>query len=148
MCYTSLLNELSILVLGLQFWGASGTRTKLPSNRDSFRMLHLGQDVQTSHAIVSRPGKLPNQFTNTYWASSVKEIENALNWKWERGLLSLKFANSQSLVKSYISCVPHFPHLQRGSVIVGHLTWGAIEQIKFPASALSRCAVLEKTLEK
>lgn len=28
------------------------------------RMLHLGQDAQTDHAIVSRTGKLPVQFTN------------------------------------------------------------------------------------
>lgn len=46
-------------------------------------MLHLGQDAQTDHAVVSRPAKLPSQLTFIEQPMNVKKetIENALNWE-------------------------------------------------------------------
>ena len=46
-------------------------------------MLHLGQDAQTDHALVSRPAKLPSQLTFVEQPMNVKKetIENTLNWE-------------------------------------------------------------------
>lgn len=47
------------------------------------RMLLLGQDMQTDHAVVTRPGKQPNQFPNIEQPMNVRKeiIANALTWE-------------------------------------------------------------------
>lgn len=89
-------------------------------------MLHLGQDAQRDHAIISRSGKLPSQsqiFTEQ--PMNVKRNNRkCFELVVKRPLVSwVEADNSLTLVQSYIGSEPHFPHLRKGSVAVDHLIW-------------------------